>query len=61
MNTVETLTIKVDEMETERAKLRNVAHEAEKKANHLTRENKRLTDSLTDLSRQVRTMLSLFN
>ncbi|XP_075224314.1 nuclear basket protein megator isoform X2 [Lycorma delicatula] len=53
MNTVESLSVKVDEMESECAKLRHSSHEAEKKANHLTRENKCLSESLTDLSRQV--------
>ncbi|XP_039285637.1 nucleoprotein TPR-like [Nilaparvata lugens] len=53
MNTVETMTIRIDEMENEIAKLRHRAHEAEKTANHHTRENKRLSDTISDLSRQV--------
>lgn len=54
MTTVESLTARVDEMENESAKLRQSCFESEKLANHLTRENKRLQETVQDLGRQVK-------
>ncbi|KAL1132010.1 hypothetical protein AAG570_011620, partial [Ranatra chinensis] len=53
INSAESLTVKVDELENEHSKLRKAASEAESTVAFLTRENKRLSGSLTDLSRQV--------
>ena len=57
MNTVESLSIKVDELENEQCKLRTVSSEAENTVARLTRENKRLSGSLNDLGRQVGSFL----
>lgn len=53
MTTVENLTTRVDEMENENVKLRQSCFESEKLSNHLTRENKRLQETVADLGRQV--------
>lgn len=50
---IEELNARINEMEDDHAKLRHTANEAEMRANHLTRENKRLSGAISDLSRQV--------
>lgn len=56
---MESLTIKVDELENELAKLSRSREEAQQTAEFQVRENRRLNGCCADLSRQVFVILNL--